>query len=173
MTVLLAKACGLALAKHDIINACTVPEGIQYNEQVNVAIAVAMNDGGLITPVLSNADVVDVYEMSRRWADLVKRSRSKRLEPSEYTGGTFTISNLGTFGVDCFDAILPPGTGAILAIARSKPTVVVDDHNSISIDKIMQVNLTADHRHIYGASAAEFMQTLKQIIEEPESHLFF
>ena len=75
------------------------------------------------------------------------------------------------FGVDCFDAILPPGTGAIIAVAGSKPTVVADEHGMFGIKKVMQVNLTADHRHIYGAQAAEFLQTLKKVIEDPEAHL--
>lgn len=82
--------------------------GVKYNDNVNVAMAVAM-DGGLITPVLKNADVTDIYTMSRQWADLVKRARSKQLAPDEYNSGTFAVSNLGMFGVDSFDAILPPG----------------------------------------------------------------
>lgn len=76
-----------------------------------MALAVAMPDGGLITPVLKDADKVDIYQLSRNWADLVKRARSKQLQPDEYNSGTFTISNLGMFGVDTFDAILPPGEG--------------------------------------------------------------
>jgi hypothetical protein len=92
--------------------ACTADgNGITYNEHVNVALAVAMPDGGLITPVLKDADKVDIYQLSRNWADLVKRARSKQLQPDEYNSGTFTISNLGMFGVDTFDAILPPGEG--------------------------------------------------------------
>lgn len=92
--------------------ACTPDgNGITYNEHVNVALAVAMPDGGLITPVLKDADKVDIYQLSRNWGDLVKRARSKQLQPDEYNSGTFTISNLGMFGVDTFDAILPPGEG--------------------------------------------------------------
>ena len=82
---------------------------------MNVAVAVAMEDGGLITPVLRQADRTDLYEMSRQWKDLVSRSRSKQLQPEEYSTGTFTLSNLGMFGVDRFDAILPRG------LARSLP----------------------------------------------------
>jgi len=172
MTVLLVKACGLALSKNEIINACTVADGIQYNNEVNVSVAVAMAEG-LITPVIKNADTVDIYEISRRWSDLVKRARSKQLQVQEYNCGTFTISNLGMYGVDCFDAILPPGTGAILAVSGSKPTVVADDQGTIAIKKVMQVNLTADHRHIYGAHAAKFLQILKVILEYPEKYLFY
>ena len=83
--------------------------GITYNEHVNIAVAVAMPDGGLITPVLKDCDKRDVYTLSNDWADLVKRSREKKLAPDEYNSGTFTMSNLGMFGVDSFDAILPFG----------------------------------------------------------------
>lgn len=90
--------------------ACTADgAGITYNTLINVAVAVAMPDGGLITPVLTEADKTDLYQLSRNWADLVKRARSKQLTTAEFTTGTFTISNLGMFGVDSFDAILPPG----------------------------------------------------------------
>jgi pyruvate dehydrogenase E2 component (dihydrolipoamide acetyltransferase) len=129
-----------------------------------------MEDGGLITPVLRGADRIDLYELSRQWKDLVKRSRSKQLQPEEYSTGTFTLSNLGMFGVDRFDAILPPGTGAILAVAASRPTVVADKAGSISVKPQMQVNLTADHRVIYGADGAAFLKDLAELIEtRPES----
>ena len=151
MTALLAKAVAVTLARHPQVNAATTAAGMTYPSDVNVAIAVAMEDGGLITPVLRNADRTDLYEMSRQWKDLVKRSRSKQLQPEEYSTGTFTLSNLGMFGVDRFDAILPPGTGAILAVAASRPTVVAGKDGSIAVKRQMQVNLTADHRVIYGA----------------------
>ncbi len=172
MTALLAKAVGLTLARHPQLNAFFSTEGIVYPSQVNVAIAVAMEEGGLITPVLQNADSTDLFEMSRTWADLVKRSRSKQLEPDEYSTGTFTLSNLGMFGVDRFDAILPPGTGAILAVAASKQTVVAGRDGSISVKRQMHVNLTADHRVIYGADGAAFLKDLANLIEnDPESLL--
>ena len=133
-----------------------------------MAMAVAMPDGGLITPVLKNADQTDLYQLSRNWGDLVKRARSKELKPDEYNSGTFTISNLGMFGVETFGAILPPGTAAILAVGGSLPTVVADPQGRIAVRKVMQLNLTADHRIIYGADAAGFLQTLKAVIEDPE-----
>ena len=157
MSGLLAKAVGVALASHPIMYAATTPDGagIAYNAHVNVAMAVAMPDGGLITPVLKDADSTDLYSLSRSWADLVKRARSKSLAPDEYTLGTFTISNLGMFGVDTFGAILPPGTGAILARRwlATRPSSHPQD-GSIRVRKVMHLNLTADHRHIYGADAA-------------------
>ena len=170
MTALLAKAVAVTLARHPQVNAATTGEGMAYPADVNVAVAVAMEDGGLITPVLRQADRIDLYELSRQWGDLVKRSRSKQLQPEEYSTGTFTLSNLGMFGVDRFDAILPPGTGAILAVAASRPTVVAGKDGSIAVKRQMQVNLTADHRVIYGADGAAFLKDLAELIEtRPDS----
>jgi pyruvate dehydrogenase E2 component (dihydrolipoamide acetyltransferase) len=170
MTALLAKAAAVTLARHPQVNAATTEAGMAYPASINVAIAVAMEDGGLITPVLAAADRTDLYSLSRSWADLVERARAKQLKPDEYSTGTFTLSNLGMFGVDRFDAILPPGTGAILAVAASRPTVVAGKDGSISVKRQMQVNLTCDHRTIYGADAAAFLKDLAQLIEtNPES----
>jgi pyruvate dehydrogenase E2 component (dihydrolipoamide acetyltransferase) len=175
MTALLAKAVGVVLARHPQVNAATSADGtaMAFPVSVNVAVAVAMEDGGLITPVLANADKTDIYAMARNWADLVARARSKQLQPEEYSTGTFTLSNLGMFGVDRFDAILPPGTGAILAVAASRPAVVAGKDGSIRVANQMQVNLTCDHRTIYGAQAAAFLKDLAQLIEtNPESLAF-
>jgi pyruvate dehydrogenase E2 component (dihydrolipoamide acetyltransferase) len=170
MTALLAKAVGMTLARHPQLNASASDAGMAYPATVNVAVAVAMDDGGLITPVLAAADRTDLYSLSRNWADLVARSRSKQLKPEEYTTGTFTLSNLGMFGVDRFDAILPPGTGAILAVAASRPVVAAFKDGSIAVRRQMQVNLTADHRVIYGTHAAAFLKDLADLIENrPES----
>ncbi len=170
MTALLAKAVGMTLARHPQVNASASDAGMAYPASVNVAVAVAMDDGGLITPVLAAADRTDLYSLSRNWADLVARSRSKQLKPEEYTTGTFTLSNLGMFGVDRFDAILPPGTGAILAVAASRPVVAALKDGSIAVRRQMQVNLTADHRVIYGTHAAAFLKDLADLIENrPES----
>ena len=170
MTAILVKAVANALKNHPQVNSSYSENGISYPEEINVAVAVAMEDGGLITPVLKDPNKTDLFELSREWKDLVKRSRTKQLEPEEYSTGTFTLSNLGMFGVDRFDAILPPGTGAILAIAASKPTVVAGNNGSISVKKVMQVNLTADHRVIYGADGAAFLKDLANLIENhPET----
>lgn len=170
MTALLAKAVAVTLQKHPILNASYTEAGIQYNQGINVAVAVAMPDGGLITPVLQNADQSDIYSLSRSWQDLVGRARAKQLQPAEYSTGTFTLSNLGMFGVSNFDAILPPGNGSILAIAASKPQVVADDNGMIGVKRQMEVNITCDHRIIYGADAAAFLKDLAQLIEtNPQS----
>ena len=170
MTALLAKAVAVTLQKHPLINASFSDRGIEYKSNINVAVAVAMDDGGLITPVLQNADQTDLYSLSRNWKGLVDRARAKQLQPDEYNSGTFTISNLGMFGVDRFDAILPPNTGAILAVGGSRPQVVATKDGAIKVLSQMQVNLTADHRVIYGAHAAQFLKDLAKLIEtDPQS----
>ncbi|WP_071599866.1 dihydrolipoamide acetyltransferase family protein [Mastigocladopsis repens] len=170
MTALLAKAVAVTLQKHPLLNASYSEQGIVYHSSINVAVAVAMDDGGLITPVLQNADIVDIYSLSRNWKSLVDRARAKQLQPEEYNSGTFTVSNLGMFGVDRFDAILPPGQGSILAIGASRPQVVATAEGLFGIKQQMQVNITCDHRIIYGAHAAAFLQDLAKLIEtNPES----
>lgn len=165
MTALLAKAVAVTLQKHPLLNASYTEQGINYHSSINIAVAVAMDDGGLITPVLQQADQLDIYSLSRNWKDLVARSRSKQLQPDEYSSGTFTVSNLGMFGVDRFDAILPPGQGSILAIGASRPQVVVNPNGMMGVQRQMQVNITCDHRIIYGSHAAAFLQDLAKLIE--------
>ncbi|MGA7933524.1 MAG: dihydrolipoamide acetyltransferase family protein [Kovacikia sp.] len=165
MTALLAKAVAVTLQKHPLLNASYINQSISHPASINVAVAVAMEDGGLITPVLQKADQTDIYSLSRNWKDLVDRARSKQLQPEEYNSGTFTLSNLGMFGVDRFDAILPPGTGAILAVGASLPQVVATEDGLLGVRRQMQVNLTCDHRVIYGAHAAAFLKDLASLIE--------
>ena len=165
MSALLAKAVAMTLQKHPLLNAGYTEGHINHPASINVAVAVAMDDGGLITPVLKNADQTDIYSLSRNWKDLVDRARGKQLQPDEYNSGTFAISNLGMFGVDRFDAILPPGMGSILAIGASRPTVVANNEGLMGVKRQMQVNLTCDHRVIYGAHAAAFLKDLAALIE--------
>jgi len=170
MTGLLAKAVAVTLQKHPLLNATYTDQGLQYRPNINVAVAVAMDGGGLITPVLQNADQQDIYSLSRTWRDLVDRSRTKQLKPEEYSSGTFTLSNLGMFGVSSFDAILPPGQGSILAIGGARPTVVATADGLLGVKRQMQVNITCDHRIIYGADAAAFLKDLAEVIEtNPQS----
>lgn len=172
MTALLAKATAMALVQHPVVNSsCRDGQSFTYNSSINIAVAVAI-DGGLITPVLQDADKLDIYSLSRKWKELVDKARAKQLQPQEYNSGTFTLSNLGMFGVDRFDAILPPGTGAIMAVGSSQPTVVGTKDGRIGIKSQMQVNVTADHRVIYGSDLAAFLQTLSKIIEDPKDLTF-
>ncbi|WP_071188117.1 dihydrolipoamide acetyltransferase family protein [Trichormus sp. NMC-1] len=170
MTALLAKAVAVTLQKHPLLNASYSDQGIVYHSHINIAVAVAMDDGGLITPVLQKADAVDIYSLSRNWKTLVDKARAKQLQPEEYNSGTFTLSNLGMFGVDTFDAILPPGQGSILAIAASRPQVVATADGLLGVRQQMKVNITCDHRIIYGANAAAFLKDLANLIEtDPQS----
>ncbi|GMH27513.1 hypothetical protein Nepgr_029356 [Nepenthes gracilis] len=169
MTALLAKAAAMALVQHPVVNStCKDGKSFTYNSNVNIAVAVAIN-GGLITPVLQDADKLDLYLLSKKWKELVEKARAKQLQSHEYNSGTFTLSNLGMFGVDRFDAVLPPGQGAIMAVGASKPTVVVDADGFFSVKRKMLVNVTADHRIIYGADLAAFLQTFSTIIQNPDS----
>ncbi|KHN37233.1 Dihydrolipoyllysine-residue acetyltransferase component of pyruvate dehydrogenase complex [Glycine soja] len=168
MTAILAKAAAMALVQHPVVNAsCKDGKNFAYNSNINIAVAVATN-GGLITPVLQDADKLDLYLLSQKWKELVEKARAKQLQPHEYNSGTFTLSNLGMFGVDRFDAILPPGQGAIMAVGASKPTVLADKDGFFTVKSKMLVNVTADHRIIYGADLAAFLQTFSKIIENPE-----
>jgi len=164
VSAMLAKAVAEALKKHPIVNAAYVDGGIKYNKDVNVAMAVAI-DGGLITPTIIKANEMDLFSIGRTWKELVGKAKGKKLSPAEYSSGTFTISNLGMFGVQQFDAILPPGTGSILAIAASTPKVVQLKNGHFGVQKAMTVTITCDHRHIYGADAAEFLKDLADLIE--------
>lgn len=165
MTALLAKAVAVTLQKHPLVNASYSEQKIVYHPNINIAVAVAMDDGGLITPVLQNADKLDIYSLSRNWKSLVERARAKQLQPEEYNSGTFTLSNLGMFGVDRFDAILPPGQGSILAIGAARNQPVATSDGLLGVKPQMQVNITCDHRIIYGATAAAFLKDLAKLIE--------
>lgn len=165
MSALLAKSVATALRRHPIMNAAYKEGAIEYREEINVAMAVSTPDGGLITPTLKKADEMDLYSLSRTWKDMVKRAARKKLTPDEYSGGTFVVSNLGMFGVEQFDAILPPGVPGILAIGASKPVVQMLESGLVGVEKVMNVTLTADHRHIYGADGAKFLKDLAEIIE--------
>jgi pyruvate dehydrogenase E2 component (dihydrolipoamide acetyltransferase) len=171
LNTLLVKAIAVTLRKHPLVYATYTPTGLKQNEAVNVAVAVAMEGGGLITPVLQSADSKDIYTLSREWKDLLDRARAKKLQPDEYSSGHFTISNLGMFGVDSFDAIVPPGTSAILAVGAAKPTVVVTPEGHIAVKKQMRVNLSGDHRVFYGADGARFLQDLAALLENSPQDL--
>ncbi|KAA8492987.1 Dihydrolipoyllysine-residue acetyltransferase component 4 [Porphyridium purpureum] len=173
VSALLAKAVAMVLEKYPILNATYAKDAIVYNPDINVAMAVATPDGGLITPVLKKANEPDLYSLSRTWKGLVKRTMEKKLSPDEYSSGTFYISNLGMFGVDSFDAVLPPGAGSILAVAGSKPVVGVGANGLVNVEKAMKVNITCDHRIIYGAQAAEFLKALADLLENRIEELLY
>lgn len=168
VSALLAKAVAMAVEKHPIMNSSFDPKtpGTVYNSDINIAMAVAI-DGGLITPTLKNANERNIVELGQNWKELVGKAKTGSLTADEFQSGTFTISNLGMFGVSQFDAILPPGQGSILAIGGTQEKVVPDKSSilGLKIVKKMTVTLTCDHRQIYGADAALFLRTLADIME--------
>jgi len=168
VSALLAKAVAKAIEKHPIVNSSFRPEGTFFNKDINIAMAVAI-DGGLITPVLKYANERDVLELGENWKELVGKAKSGTLSPDEYNSGTFTISNMGMFGVSQFDAILPSGQGGILAVAGTQEHIVPCKQAVLGMKKIskMTVTLTCDHRQIYGADAALFLKTLNDVMVSP------
>jgi pyruvate dehydrogenase E2 component (dihydrolipoamide acetyltransferase) len=131
----------------------------------DVAVAVA-TDRGLLTPVVRGADRLSLAELSRTVADLAERTRTGRLTPEEFAGGSFTVSNLGPFGVEQFDAIINPPQGAILAVGAARPEPI-DDDGAIRIVPVLHLSLSCDHRAIDGADAARFLAALARRIEAP------
>jgi pyruvate dehydrogenase E2 component (dihydrolipoamide acetyltransferase) len=169
VSAMLAKAVALAIEKHPIINSGFSPESggsIVYKKDINIAMAVAI-DGGLITPTLTYANERTVVDLAENWKELVDKAKKGTLSPAEYNSGTFTISNMGMFGVTNFGAILPQGQGGILAIGGTQEVIVPDSQAVLGMKKVkkMTVTLTCDHRQIYGADAALFLKTLAGIME--------
>jgi len=161
------KAVALALAEHPEVNAHWLNDKIRQFNRIHVAMAVAVEDG-LITPVLFDADRLSLWEISAKARDLAKRARERKLMPEEYTGATFTVSNLGMFGIDQFTAIINPPEAGILAIGgvEEKPVVV---NGALEARQRMRVTMSCDHRAIDGATGAKFLQTVRQYIENPLS----
>eukprot|EP00537_Pseudo-nitzschia_pungens_P018322 CAMPEP_0172401894 /NCGR_PEP_ID=MMETSP1061-20121228/52393_1 /TAXON_ID=37318 /ORGANISM="Pseudo-nitzschia pungens, Strain cf. pungens" /LENGTH=586 /DNA_ID=CAMNT_0013135695 /DNA_START=307 /DNA_END=2067 /DNA_ORIENTATION=- len=169
VSALLAKACAMAIEKHPIINSAYSDQdggGIQYKGDINIAMAVAI-EGGLITPTLMYANERPVKELAENWKELVGKAKTGTLSPAEYTTGTFTISNMGMFGVTEFGSLLPVGQGGILAVGATQDKIVPDAQAIMGMKKarLMTVTLTCDHRQIYGSDAALFLRTLKSIVE--------
>ena len=163
------KAAALALRKHPGVNASYEPDAIVQHGDVNIGIAVAL-EGGLMVPVLQNADQLGLRETRLGTDAIVNATRAGTLKPNQMMGGTFTISNLGMYGVKQFDAIINMPEVAILAVGAGERRPVVEG-NAIVPGTVMTVNLTADHRAVDGALAAEFLRTFKGFLEEPATML--
>jgi len=163
---IILKACAAALRQNPEVNASFQGESIRYHHRVNLGMAVATDGGGLITPVLRNADTKSLAEISRESKELAGRARTRKLLPEEYAGSTFSISNLGMMGIDEFSAVINPPEGAILAVgAVAEKPVVVDGRVEAGLR--CRLTLSCDHRVVDGATGATFLQSLKQIIENP------
>ncbi|MHB0888114.1 FAD-dependent oxidoreductase [Acidithiobacillus sp.] len=159
VTVAIAKAASEALRQHPLVNAAYQPtDRIVERSRHDIGIAATTDDGGLVVPVLRGVEQQDLEGLQEQWTKLVEKARKRRLSPDEYAHPTFTISNMGMYGVEHFDAIVTPGTAAIIAIAANGP-------------EGMPITITADHRVVNGAEAAAFLTQLKKVMENPESWL--
>jgi pyruvate dehydrogenase E2 component (dihydrolipoamide acetyltransferase) len=159
------KACAVALKQHPTINSSWLGDKIRTNEHIHIGVAVAV-DEGLLVPVIRFADGKSLSHISVEVKDFAQRAKAKKLQPADWEGSTFTISNLGMFGVDEFTAIINSPDSCILAVSGIQAVPVVKN-GAVVPGNIMKVTLSADHRVVDGASAAAFLQTLKQLLEEP------
>lgn len=164
---LLVKLVAAALCKHPRVNARWLNEEIVLNVASHVGLAVAVEEG-LLVPVIHHADRLGLQEIATRRAEIVERAQTGKLTPDDLSGGTFTISNLGMFGIDKFNAIVNPPQAAILAVGRIAERVV-PVNGQPAVQPMMTLTLSCDHRVVDGARAAQFMQTLAAYIEEPLS----
>jgi pyruvate dehydrogenase E2 component (dihydrolipoamide acetyltransferase) len=162
---IIVKVVALALTQHVECNAWWQDDHIRYFRNVHLAMAVAIEDG-LITPVIRNAHLKTLREIAAESRDLVERARSRKLKPEEYTGGTFSVSNLGMFEIDQFTAVINPPEAGILAIGSIVQQPVAHD-GQVMLRRRMKITMSCDHRVIDGATGARFLQTVKQMLENP------
>ncbi len=162
---IILKAVATGLAQHPECNAHWMGDRIRYFNRVHVGMAVAIEDG-LITPVIFDADRKSLREIAAESRDLAKRARDRKLQPQEYTGSTFSVSNLGMFGIDQFTAIINPPEAGILAVGAVEEKPVAVD-GQLQVRKRLRVTMSCDHRVIDGATGAKFLQALRQMLENP------
>lgn len=167
---MLIKASALALMAEPDCNSSYSDIGIAYHKSAHVSVAVAI-DGGLITPVIRDAQTKGLREISEEMKDLATRARDRKLKPQEYMGGTFSISNLGMFGIKSFGSIINPPEGMILSVGAGDKRPVIADDGSVTAATIMSVTLSCDHRVIGGAEGAKWLQVFKRFVETPEAML--
>ncbi len=160
------RAIALSLRHHPNVNASWGDDAITQHGDVHVGVAVTTQDG-LITPVIRNADQRSVSEIASEVRALAEKAKNRKLKPDEYQGSTFTISNLGAWGIEEFTAIINPPNAAILAIGAAEARPVADENRQVVVRDRMKVTMSCDHRIIDGASGAEFLKTLRQYIEQP------
>lgn len=162
---IIVKVAAMASLKHPFVNSSYQDKTIRFYADADVGVAVAI-DEGLITPVVRGANRKTITEISREIKEMAKRAREKKLQPEEYTGATFSISNLGMFGIEQFTAIINPPEAAIFAVGSAAPKAVVRN-GEIVVRNVMNVTMSCDHRVIDGATGAKFLQTFKQMLENP------
>ena len=162
---IIIKVAAAALIQHPQVNASFQEKAVRYYDHADIGVAVAIEDG-LITPIVRSADQKSLSEIAAEVRDLAERARHRKLRPEEFMGATFSISNLGMFGIDEFTAVINPPEGAILAVGAMSPKPVVRN-NEVVVRQMMRVTLSCDHRAIDGATGAKFLQTFKKILENP------
>jgi pyruvate dehydrogenase E2 component (dihydrolipoamide acetyltransferase) len=162
---LVIKAASLALKQHPKVNASWMGDKIRYHHQVHIGVAVAIEDG-LVVPVLRNADTKSLSAISAEVKLFGQKAKERKLQPADWEGSTFTISNLGMFGIEEFTAIINPPDSCIMAVGTIKQTAVVEN-NELKVGNVMKVTLSCDHRAVDGAVGAAFLQTFKQMLESP------
>ncbi|MBI4502132.1 MAG: pyruvate dehydrogenase complex dihydrolipoamide acetyltransferase [Gemmatimonadetes bacterium] len=162
---IVVKAVALALVQHPECNAWWQDDHIRYFSDVHLGMAVAVEEG-LITPVIRNAEAKSLREIAIESRDLVERARARKLKPEEYTGSTFSVSNLGMFDIEQFTAVINPPEAGILAVGTMAPRPVAHD-GELVLRRRMRVTMSCDHRVIDGATGARFLQTLKRMLENP------
>ena len=162
---IIVKAAAMALMKHPFVNASYQDRNVRFYNQADIGVAVAI-DEGLITPVVRGANHKGFLEISAEIKSLAAKAKAKKLQPEEYTGATFSISNLGMFGIKEFTAIINPPEAGIIAVGGAEASPVVRDRE-ITIRSIMHVTMSCDHRVVDGATGAKFLQTFKQMLEQP------
>jgi pyruvate dehydrogenase E2 component (dihydrolipoamide acetyltransferase) len=165
VTDVLTKICAVALMRHRDVNALYAGDAVELQPSANIGIAVA-TERGLLVPVIPGSERLTVAEIAAARADLVSRARDGKLQAADLEGGTFTISNLGMYGVEHFIAVLNPPQAAILAVGAIEDRAVVRD-GEVAVRAMLTMTLTSDHRTIDGATAADFLRTVKEFLEEP------
>ncbi len=162
---IILKACAAALRQHPQVNASFLGEAVRFHNRIHIGMAVAV-EGGLITPVIRDADRKSLQQISAESKELIARARERKLKPEEYVGGTFSVSNLGMMGIQEFSAVINPPEAAILAVGAVDERPVVSG-GRIEIGTRCRLTLSCDHRVVDGATGAQFLQTLRQILENP------
>jgi pyruvate dehydrogenase E2 component (dihydrolipoamide acetyltransferase) len=162
---LVSKAVAVALKQHPAINSSWLGDKIRVNHHVNIGVAVAIEDG-LLVPVVRFADTKSLSQIAAEVKDLAQRAKSRKLQPSDWEGSTFTISNMGMFGVDEFTAIINTPDSCILAISAIQAVPVVRN-GAVVPGNVMKLTLSCDHRVVDGATGSAFLQTVKSLLEEP------
>jgi pyruvate dehydrogenase E2 component (dihydrolipoamide acetyltransferase) len=166
---LVIKACAMALRQHQAVNSSWMGEFIRQNHHIHIGTAVSVEDG-LIVPVIRFADQKSLSQIAQETATLIDKAKTKKIQPPEFTGNTFTISNLGMMDIDDFTAIINPPDSCILAVGKITPTPVAEN-GAVVIRQIMKLTLSCDHRSVDGAVGSRFLQTLKTYLENPVTML--